>query len=594
MKIKKILAWITLTTILLTPLKSTFANLEIKELWNWTINNLYDWSSKETTDFKTTDFKKVCKPNEIPNYNFWELIVLNQNIQDFKINWEFWDFEEISWTDGTEPIYTQDLTSEILKKSIWFKQDYISNTEIFSITEYLDEEQMSRTHFSVGWYYFGPHPIYEDEMWSYIYKLDTETKTLTNTWFLSLQVNNDIEIINHKLTNIINFQPDLFQLGDNNKLIISFDFNKKLGSRTWDFLKNKENLLKVFQPNDRLNYDNVINFKTKELYLSFNWYVLKFENWKELFEFFQKHKEHIKWKKITIFEIESLKLNKWTKLITINMKELKKLIKEKWITEKEILFNILLFTNTNNVINVSFPECWKNTEKAKIHISQNFVNWYPLFIDYWISSLEEKNKIEFKELLNSVDFETDNSLTKFVNNKISFNKLDYVPQNLEKIWTWFINVSKWKQFLRREALVALEKMAKDFYNEFGEKIEVISAYRSYKKQKWIKDRWCSDKFCAKAWFSEHQSWLAVDFWETTTKDDFFSNNKLRKYYDWLDKNAHNYGFHNTYQKWSKIDWYAIEPWHWRYVWIPLATYLKENDITIAEFYYKFKNKLAKK
>jgi D-alanyl-D-alanine carboxypeptidase len=60
---------------------------------------------------------------------------------------------------------------------------------------------------------------------------------------------------------------------------------------------------------------------------------------------------------------------------------------------------------------------------------------------------------------------------------------------------------------------------------------------------------------------------------------------LKKYYKWLDENAYKYGFHNTYQKWLEIDWYEIEPWHWRYMWVELATYLKDNNLTIAEFYF---------
>jgi D-alanyl-D-alanine carboxypeptidase len=57
-----------------------------------------------------------------------------------------------------------------------------------------------------------------------------------------------------------------------------------------------------------------------------------------------------------------------------------------------------------------------------------------------------------------------------------------------------------------------------------------------------------------------------------------------KYYVWLVQNAHLYGWHNTYQKWVAIDGYEVEPWHWRYLWEELATYLYENKITIAEYY----------
>ncbi len=58
-----------------------------------------------------------------------------------------------------------------------------------------------------------------------------------------------------------------------------------------------------------------------------------------------------------------------------------------------------------------------------------------------------------------------------------------------------------------------------------------------------------------------------------------------KFFNWLNENAHTYGFHNTYQKGREIDGYEIEPWHWRYLGVPLATYLKDQDITFGEFYY---------
>jgi LAS superfamily LD-carboxypeptidase LdcB len=38
-----------------------------------------------------------------------------------------------------------------------------------------------------------------------------------------------------------------------------------------------------------------------------------------------------------------------------------------------------------------------------------------------------------------------------------------------------------------------------------------------------------------------------------------------------------------------VDWYEIEPWHWRYLWVELATYLKNKDLTIAEFYNEINN-----
>lgn len=92
--------------------------------------------------------------------------------------------------------------------------------------------------------------------------------------------------------------------------------------------------------------------------------------------------------------------------------------------------------------------------------------------------------------------------------------------------------------------------------------------------------------CAKAGHSEHQSGLAIDLWSASTQATWQNSPRLTRFYTWLSENAHLYGFHNTYQRGLEIDGYEIEPWHWRYVGKKLATHLKENDITLAEFYYQ--------
>ena len=199
----------------------------------------------------------------------------------------------------------------------------------------------------------------------------------------------------------------------------------------------------------------------------------------------------------------------------------------------------------------------------------------------WWKNYKEKT-------IKSYDLPSDNSITKFVNSSVSFNDKKYVPENLESISSDFIIDSKGNWKIIKIANTYLEKMSEVFYRNFWKKIIVVSSYRSYAYQKGIKDRWCPDNLCAKAWYSEHQSGLAIDLWETTTNNEFMSKKNLKEYYKWLNKNAYKYGFHNTYQKWLEIDWYEIEPWHWRYLWVELATELKSKNITIAEYYNKIK------
>ena len=216
----------------------------------------------------------------------------------------------------------------------------------------------------------------------------------------------------------------------------------------------------------------------------------------------------------------------------------------------------------------------------KAFLEDSYLDWNYLFL----GSRNIDKLIKWIWTLN-VDLEKDSSITKFVNDRVSFTKLSYIPRNLENITSDFVYDTKWwTQKLRKKAKNALENMARDFFERFNKKIMVISAYRTYNKQKSIKLRWCIDKFCAKPWFSEHQSGLAVDLWEVSDKKTFLSQKKLKSYYNWLSENAHKYGFHNTYSKWFNIDGYEIEPWHWRYLWIPLASYLNTKNMSFAEFY----------
>jgi D-alanyl-D-alanine carboxypeptidase len=79
------------------------------------------------------------------------------------------------------------------------------------------------------------------------------------------------------------------------------------------------------------------------------------------------------------------------------------------------------------------------------------------------------------------------------------------------------------------------------------KIGIVSAYRSYEYQKVIKVG-CGDTWCAKPGYSEHQTGLVVDIFEASSEGNWRTTPSLMKYYLWLVKNSHLYGWHNTYQK----------------------------------------------
>jgi len=179
------------------------------------------------------------------------------------------------------------------------------------------------------------------------------------------------------------------------------------------------------------------------------------------------------------------------------------------------------------------------------------------------------------------DFFSDTSIQKFVSPHHSFLQENYVPPDLVPVAGEFVQANT-TQLLRQEAKDATDRLAKDFSRTFGVPLHVVSAYRSYEHQLGIKNRGCADQFCAHAWHSEHQSGLAIDIFSFTDEAQFLANPKYKEYFEWMNANAHLYGFHNSYQNGPESDGYAIEPWHRRYVWIEFATLLYENKINFTQ------------
>lgn len=195
----------------------------------------------------------------------------------------------------------------------------------------------------------------------------------------------------------------------------------------------------------------------------------------------------------------------------------------------------------------------------------------------------------------ALPFYDDTSIYRFVSKDRPLTDKKYAPNDLEYISGTYIRTSgrSWLA-LRREARDALWDMAQAFEQKFAVPLTVISTYRSaaYQQRMWDLGK-CSDTLCAPAWYSEHQLGLAIDIFDATTADDYEKNFNYRRYIAWMKKNAHLYGWHQSYQKGEKIDAYEIEPWHWRYLWVDMATKLHNLGWTYTE-YVKFQEVLAKR
>lgn len=207
--------------------------------------------------------------------------------------------------------------------------------------------------------------------------------------------------------------------------------------------------------------------------------------------------------------------------------------------------------------------------------SPSFVYAIPFSLEIWVT---------FPEVLRFEPLIRDDSMTRFVSREVSLNDRTYRPDDLVSIASEYIDEKGRKSELRAEANDALQALAYSFYEHFGQKIIVVSAYRSaeYQTRLWDLGR-CTETLCAPPWQSEHQLWLAIDIFETSTEADFFAREKYPEYFAWMQQNAHFYGFIQSYKNGVAIDGYEIEPWHWRYVGTDLALKLHSLDWNLTQY-----------
>ncbi|MBQ7137119.1 MAG: M15 family metallopeptidase [Bacilli bacterium] len=176
-------------------------------------------------------------------------------------------------------------------------------------------------------------------------------------------------------------------------------------------------------------------------------------------------------------------------------------------------------------------------------------------------------------------------------NKFYYLNKDYIPNNLEEIDN---NYSVPGKKLVNTAKISFEFLAKKAKEE-GLTIRAISTYRSYDYQsnlynKYIKEDGVekADKYSARPGFSEHQTGFAVDVDNKITN---YNNFDTTKEYKWMLENAHKYGFILRYPKGKEhITGYMYEPWHYRYVGVNIATFIKQNNLTYEEYYFKYFDK----
>jgi D-alanyl-D-alanine carboxypeptidase len=128
----------------------------------------------------------------------------------------------------------------------------------------------------------------------------------------------------------------------------------------------------------------------------------------------------------------------------------------------------------------------------------------------------------------------------------------------------------------------------------GLSLVVVSTYRSIARQRNIFNNAAAsrgvqraERSIARPGHSEHHTGLAIDVMHRSAVSPMsrmrFENTAQ---FAWLVENAHEFGFILRYpQGYSQISGYIFEPWHWRYVGIPIATAMHNRGIVSYEDFY---------
>ncbi|MFZ2151108.1 MAG: D-alanyl-D-alanine carboxypeptidase family protein [Candidatus Absconditicoccaceae bacterium] len=200
-----------------------------------------------------------------------------------------------------------------------------------------------------------------------------------------------------------------------------------------------------------------------------------------------------------------------------------------------------------------------------------------------ISGIVNQSKKKYKA---TFDLKSDGSFQRYLNDSNPFSDPTYKPLDLSPIISNFTYNKSSKFSLRSSAGIAFADMAWAFRDHFNKsnKLYIVSAYRSYGFQNSLLKNGCEKKRCAEPGSSEHQAGLAVDISVASKNGKTIQMTTGSDYYNRMDQNAYKYGFHNTYKKGVEIDGKMAEHRHRRFVGIPFATYLHDNDLTIAEYF----------
>lgn len=266
-----------------------------------------------------------------------------------------------------------------------------------------------------------------------------------------------------------------------------------------------------------------------------------------------------------------------------------------------ILKNVDTHKNKNEVIDKTNNNKKEDTEKEKKLKELNNINKKVKYfkmnnLDRYINYKNKNPDKEIKQIIKDVNMDLDkepykdmikatnlNSINILVN-KHNYLTEDYVPENLENINSSYA-LSNMKMV--SEAKNAFENLSKDASKQ-NLKVIAMSTYRSYEYQVDLYNRYvktdgkeAADTYSGRPGNSEHQTGLAVDVYNVK---ESYTNFEKTKEYTWMQDNAYKYGFILRFPKDKENETgYEFESWHYRYVGLEAAKYIKENNISFEEY-----------
>lgn len=198
------------------------------------------------------------------------------------------------------------------------------------------------------------------------------------------------------------------------------------------------------------------------------------------------------------------------------------------------------------------------------------------------------------DTFNKKQFSVDDpaSLWVVVNKHRPLNPKTYAPTLAVPNVPLRLNGSAGEMHVAAQMAPALESLFKAA-SAAKEPLMLASGYRSYQEQVAVygnevkaNGQAGADRESARPGFSEHQTGLAADLEPVSRQcevEDCFGDMPEGK---WLAANAATYGFIIRYTKDNQpTTGYIYEPWHVRYVGIPLAKELKAKNIDALETFF---------